>query len=466
MPNLRLGFKKRVEMARIKINRRLKSLGCKNSSSVDHECEEKKELYRLKNIRDLLFLRLISNGYLRTLSASQIRNLNHDHIFQLVSGRYHYGVKYLSVQEAANLNSRQINILLDKNFIKRYKKDHTCSSLLQFLKDNDNINYSESTHASSIHRSVSDSVSRLYERYKFKMHNINLDNYLSKIRHELKSLYKGSKKDNSLQSLKHKIALKCFDRVSAANYTFIDQSTGVSFRQLLVLYFIAINDSELLTGSYKDAMQQLIDGLFEMQVGDNINIFEDMQNQFYPRFSGSSGEIFSTEDLESLGNAVCITGAFNKLIEKLQGLHPDCHIEFVTTSTASFKLSVVVKEELESYLDRLFCINTRKEFTKLLVSIEVKGVDFVWDNIRNSISDKMFSEFGSLYSSKSDKTFTDLIDCGVYADIDSVINKFKDKLNNPNQEKSNSVNLKKNSVAFKDVSKQLCASVYGSRLGL
>ena len=43
-------------------------------------------------------------------------------------------------------------------------------------------------------------------------------------------------------------------------------------------------------------------------------------------------------DQGGLDVPICAAGTFNKFIEKLQGIHPDCQIQFVTRKTASFKL--------------------------------------------------------------------------------------------------------------------------------
>lgn len=42
---------------------------------------------------------------------------------------------------------------------------------------------------------------------------------------------------------------------------------------------------------------------------------------------------------------VCFAGTFNKLIEKLNGIHPDGRVLYITEGTCSLKLPIVVREE-------------------------------------------------------------------------------------------------------------------------
>ena len=87
---------------------------------------------------------------------------------------------------------------------------------------------------------------------------------------------------------------------------------------------MAIHDDEKRIGSVEYAKTQFVEGLCEIQRGYNLSeagVYQGGEDQF-----------------------ICSMGTFNKLIEKLVSIHPDCQIRFITRETASLKLPIVVRE--------------------------------------------------------------------------------------------------------------------------
>lgn len=178
------------------------------------------------------------------------------------------------------------------------------------------VNQTQSTHTASVHQSVSKSAQDLMTMY----HDIfSLDKGIEEIKDFVKSL--------SL-SPKHTAAQNAMTRLTSLDYVFTDPKSDVSTRQLLVLFWRAIHDDKNRQGSLEDAKKQFIDALYEIQRGYNLDERGVDNNQ---------GDSF-----------ICTAGTFNKLIEKLQGIHPAATVLFITKETANLKFGIVVKEEIIS----------------------------------------------------------------------------------------------------------------------
>ena len=195
-------------------------------------------------------------------------------------------------------------------------------------------------------------------------------------------------------------AKRCFKRLSSPFYTYSDKVSDVSTRQLLALSWLAIHDEANRHGSLSDALNQFCEGLYESQRGYN----------------------FSDEGVDNGGvdNLICTAGTFNKLVEKLEGIHPDVIIKVITPKIAGLKLPAVVKEEVNRYLTEITNPTTVIGFVSisaLLKKIEEDGVSVIWDKIKENVSTRMFEEFGSLYDNKEDARFAGLVDAGQYVNL-------------------------------------------------
>ena len=90
------------------------------------------------------------------------------------------------------------------------------------------------------------------------------------------------------------------------------------------------------------------------------------------------------------------------------------------------RLSIVVREEAMSYMKLQADSNTAgdfRAFTQLISKVKEDGVGVIWDQIKGSVTDRMFGEFGSL-SSYQDGTgqafFIDLIKEGQNTQLDDL----------------------------------------------
>lgn len=157
--------------------------------------------------------------------------------------------------------------------------------------------------------SISESVRSLYDHYGFMIEGSRLDDTLSMIEHFISSLPEATEKN--------KAAKRCISRISAVNYTepesafistsekvgFINKSISLNLKQLLALTFLAIHDAGKRVGDLEQAKAKFVDGLYKIQREYNFS---------------HTGEDRAGED-KPCGPE----GTFNKLVEILEGIHPD-----------------------------------------------------------------------------------------------------------------------------------------------
>jgi hypothetical protein len=170
---------------------------------------------------------------------------------------------------------------------------------------------------------------------------------------------------------------------------------------LLALCYLAIKDDEtrFVTVTVKDAKELFIDGLYEIQRGYNLS---------------EAG----IDDGDNKDNPICAAGTFNKVVEKLSGVHPDVELLFITAETATLKFPIVVREVAMSYLKNLSHPETTtgfRSFLTLIDQLQKEGIDVIWDKIKSQVADRMFDEFKSAYRNNTkNQDFMDLVDSGEY----------------------------------------------------
>lgn len=256
------------------------------------------------------------------------------------------------------------------------------------------INDGQSTHYASVHQSVSDSASKLFNLYGQWIEAAGLQNILQMIVDYIRQL-----PDDSLKNM---AAKRCIERIINLSHT--DLGSDLTIQQLLALSFLAVHDSAKRIGDLADARKQFVEGLYEIQRGYNL--------------SESGADYDGTDD------PICNDGTFNKLIEKLEGIHPDVQVLHITPAIASLKLPIVVREVARDYLSSIAEPNTIEGFRRFMQLIEQirqdEYVSVIWDQIKTKIVDRMFSEFGSLYHGKTDSRLIDLVENGQYLKLENL----------------------------------------------
>ena len=183
------------------------------------------------------------------------------------------------------------------------------------------FNLQQSTHTASVHQSVSASAKNLNTLYSGQIDSgEKLNNVITEI-----SAWLNTATADEFSNLPP--AQRCFSRITAENYYHRDETSKVSIKQLLALAWLAIHDGERRICSLEDAKPLFIEGLYEIQRGYNKNAGND--------------------DL-----SICAAGTFNKIVEKLAGIHPAVEVLFITQAGASAKLPIVVNEAAINFVRR------------------------------------------------------------------------------------------------------------------
>jgi hypothetical protein len=252
----------------------------------------------------------------------------------------------------------------------------------------------QNTHTSSINSSSSQSINNLFKLYKEKIPRPKHHKELIKI--ILNEL------DELPSSFVLEAAKKCIRRFSES-LPIIDIQSKVSLLELLLLSYFAIQDSKLRIGSYTDAQNLWIEGLYEIQRGNNLKLIDTQ-----------------IIDMGGTDSPICPDGSFAKIIEKLQGIHPAIEMIFISKATASLKLPIIVKEELHDFLKLLIQGNhyhfqyfydiTQKIF------IETAPLEHIWNHIEHKIAFRVYQEFHSLFQSITDPNLIAFIGAGIWVE--------------------------------------------------
>ena len=119
-----------------------------------------------------------------------------------------------------------------------------------------------------------------------------------------------------------------------------------------------------------------------------------------------------------LDRPICIAGTFNKLMEKLNGIHEDVAMLYITTSGASAKFPKLAEAEALNYLQSLSNPETLEQYQAikyLLKQIETSGSLMpIWHDIQEVVKTKLWDEFKEAYGNINNPHFLSLLENGQY----------------------------------------------------
>jgi hypothetical protein len=256
------------------------------------------------------------------------------------------------------------------------------------------LNDGQSTHTASVHQTASESATRLSNSYGIQISRRGPDETIRVI-----STWLNAQPDLSLEV---GAAKRCFERLTAPHYFYTDRRSQMSMKQLLALFWIAIHDDTRRISTLGDAKLRLIEGLYEIQREYNI--------------SATGKDNGADRDIPC-----CASGAFNKIIEKGQGLHPDMVVDFISMAGFSMKLPLVVSEVAMAYLRSS---RVRLSLGSLIEAIKAESnaysVGPIWAEIQGIVADRMFAEFGSLFvNDRASPRFLSAIAAGEFCSLNS-----------------------------------------------
>lgn len=197
-------------------------------------------------------------------------------------------------------------------------------------------------------------------------------------------------------TLKNAAAKRCLDRIMESEYMYMDTS-DVSIGQLLALAWLAMHDKTKCLVALDDALALFVEGLYEIQRGYNL-------------------DAFGNDDWDE-DQSICVAGAFNKIMEKLNGIHVDVAFYYITAAGASAKFPKLAQEHALTYLDSLSNPETAEEYqyiSGILMEIQTSGtLVSIWAEIRAEVQEKLWDEFHEAYGNvKTDYRFLDLLNNG------------------------------------------------------
>jgi hypothetical protein len=353
-----------------------------------------------EGVRDLISAGTLTIEQVLRLTDSASEALRDEGVRDLISAGT------LTIEQVLRLTDSASEALRDEDVQDMLRNGEiTIERIFALTQEVVHINDAQSTHTTSVHQAVSESATKLADRYP-EIDGLDLENVISRVQSYVEGLPDDSEKN--------KAAKRCILRITDPDYTFTDTGSQITTRQLLALSFLAINDENSRVGTLEDATAQFVEGLYEIQRGYNLS---------------DTGV-----DQGGRDRSICSAGTFNKFIEKMQGIDPDCTIRYITSDTASLKLPIVVQEEAMQYLASLASPSTSTEyqaFTRLMSQVKKDGVEVIWDKIKDQITARMFDEYGSLYQDREDSRFTGLIEAGQYTELPD-LTRFEEQVQSSN----------------------------------
>lgn len=273
-----------------------------------------------------------------------------------------------------------------------------------------NINYSQSTHAAGVHKSVSESAIRLSKIYREKLHIKTMDVILN----EIKAHVLGLSKNDVNEAAKR--AVLSFEN-HRLYWTYQDKTSGITTCELLTLAWLAIHDDTRRNPatSLEEAKELIVVSLYEIQRAYNLN---------------DKGIDISNGNKDVMA---CAPGGFNKFIEKLVGVHPDVELIFMTKESATIKLKTLANEKIrEFFKNQELHI---QELQQVLSDLEKKGcgssiVKNAYAVVKIEIGKIIAEEFNELFVDATGNGFQNFIDAGVdLIDEEQIISFLKSKQN-------------------------------------
>jgi hypothetical protein len=226
-------------------------------------------------------------------------------------------------------------------------------------------NNPQTTHKASIHESASESAQWLKEQYQSKLISVQLmtTHFKAYVDKETEKHSSETQKDKKYRD-KLDVARKGFDFVINKLSFLFDPTSGIQSRTLLQLVWMFIHDQQKSSSTAADLLPRLIDGLYDIQRGDD-------------------------------GKPICFGGAFNKLIESVTGCNDHCKLIVIALDTATVKLPRVVREEAFKYLKSL----PKEKLCTTLKQIkhEDMSVESILPSITSSVETTMWDEFQSVF---------------------------------------------------------------------
>jgi hypothetical protein len=280
------------------------------------------------------------------------------------------------------------DIQMAQETILTYVQEHFLAENMPL--DDDEFNPEQSTHTSSIHASASDSAGRLMQRYGHEIVGQDIEELLFELMDDLQNML--------YQEAGIRLAIRSIIRLMHPEEHHRDPKSRVSITELLLLCYLAVMDIEHRMGTFVDGSKQIMLALMEVQQPNSLK------------------GIIAKKD-----SPICAGGTFNKLIERMQGVHPDCALVYMTKNVAALKFPRVVNEEAHSYIQNFTQPQDIIAFMSVIewiLNIKQEGVERIWPMLVVRVAKRLMAEFYSLFDSIED--FHEFLDQGRYVELENL----------------------------------------------
>ncbi len=289
--------------------------------------------------------------------------------------------------------ANQVNLRVGVIQLKRYIH-HQLLGIPEEEHTAQDLNTRQSTHTASVHQTVSASATRLQEKYGTRITDLNAK--LTEVEKWVKA-----------QSDEHAVEKRAIEQLVHAHYDFEDPSSKINTKTLLALVWEAMHDEDALlqilppldASSEKDELQALLksaetlflQGLYDIQRAYNLSdTFEDDKNEHDKK--------------------ACASGTFNKLIEKLVGVHPLVQIQHITKQGALFKLEPLIHEVASEHL-KTHKVESVTTFKEAIFKPVRERLLFEYAPGKIALLCEQYKTFDALLASKKDyQTFQALLE--------------------------------------------------------
>lgn len=206
--------------------------------------------------------------------------------------------------------------------------------LLRAVRTN---NLDLNTHQTSVHESASDSAIALAERYDLNHPENLVINRIDVLTNEINSFNLNERITNHI----HEAAKRGLNRLRNSDFT--DPKSNITIPKLIALTHIAANDKkeQHSQDTYNDYLEAIIFALYESQ-----------------RLNNFMGNV---DRLDTNDSKICDSGTFNKIIEKMVSILPDCQIIVINFDIIAYKANQIVKNIITQFFDERTALNLPNE---------------------------------------------------------------------------------------------------------
>ena len=287
-------------------------------------------------------IRMCEYHVIRALDNLDVRNqlINDFRNQHINNGMTWYNfIRGIHRERANNLNENPIlRAAIEEVFGNRNPGDRANNlnenPLLRAVRTN---NLDLNTHQASVHESASDSAIALAERYDLNHpENLVIDR-IDVLTNEINNFNLNERITNHI----HEAAKRGLNRLRNSDFT--DPKSNLTIPKLIALTHIAANDKEEQHSqdTYNDYLEAIIFALYESQ-----------------RLNNFMGNV---DRLDTNDSKICDSGTFNKIIEKMVSILPDCQIIVINFDIIAYKANQIVKNIITQFFDERTTLNLPNE---------------------------------------------------------------------------------------------------------